>query len=99
MKVPISNGELAMPVQRLIHMEGNCMGGSTSLLVFGGQVLDQPDSLSIVSLDALPNVSSHSGRGLGKLLNTPPLSKVPSRSLFRSRRQLDPKMRKLWGTG
>ena len=56
MKLVISEGDLAMPVRQLLYVESNCMGGTSSLLVFGGQVLDQPDTLALVSLDSVEEV-------------------------------------------
>lgn len=43
--------ELAMPVLGLQYVEGNGKHLDSSLLIFGGQVLDQPPVLSLASLD------------------------------------------------
>lgn len=45
-----------MPIRRLQYVEGECLGGTSSLLAFGGQVLDQPDTLSLISLDSMEDV-------------------------------------------
>jgi len=46
-----------MPVRRLQYLEGDSRDTESSLLIFGGQVLDQPDSLSLASLDNLAQAS------------------------------------------
>lgn len=46
-----------MPVTELQYVEGDGKSMETSLLIFGGQVLDKPPILSLASLDNSRHVS------------------------------------------
>ena len=52
-------GDLGMPVRQLMYVAGDSLGGNSSLLAFGGQVLDQPDTLSLLPLDNAQEVCPH----------------------------------------
>ena len=58
MKLLVSpQDELAMPVTKLQSVEEDDKSSETSLLIFGGQNLDQPPILSLASLDSSNHVS------------------------------------------
>lgn len=51
MKLLVSqSSELAMPIQGLQYVEGDGKQMDGSLLILGGQVLDQPPALSLAGL-------------------------------------------------
>lgn len=60
MKVHLCPGEdLAMPIKDMKYVEGSKGFFANSILCLGGQILDEPDTLSLVSLDSLAQVSFH----------------------------------------
>lgn len=70
MKVSFSpSDDIAMPVSDLRFVEGSKGQFADSILCLGGQSLDAPATLSLISLDSLGNVSIFGGCMLACLLN------------------------------
>ena len=61
MKITLSPGDdLAMPIRSMKYVQGSRGQFEDSVLCLGGQSLDEPDSLNLVSLANINNVSEAS---------------------------------------